>query len=511
MIEKVKFNFMKKTILSIIALGAFMVSAQLTDLSLTASQTTIVAGQNVQIITSGSEVGYSYVLRDNSNNAIVGTPLAGTGNDLIFNTGAINASTSYNVFGSNGAATTLSFNNDQINFGDNNRGIDKELTIAAWIKTGSSSGLRNVVLDYGSGDAGFILRIDANGRIAMSGRDGTGVFKTSGVSSTVVTDNQWHYIVGAINLNTGLWGISVDAVPENFQMSGTGVSLDNPDDLKIGGSFSTSDAYVGEVRDVTIWNKELTGQEVIDNMSACLTGAEADVVAHFPLSRGFGTEAIDYSSIGINGTIQFGGYPWVANNSACKYELQMTEIIDVIVGAGSGIFVATIDVQGQGGVSTITTANGTLQMEATVLPANVDDDTYTWSVVNQTGSASIDPSGVLTALSDGTVDVVATANDGSGIIGVATITLSNQNVGLNENAEIEQVKIYPNPVQNELFVELDAEQITQINILDFSGKLIQSIAGYNSTGIDVSSLNQGAYLLKVYTENGVSINRFIKQ
>ncbi|MCJ8291651.1 MAG: T9SS type A sorting domain-containing protein [Crocinitomicaceae bacterium] len=501
---------MKRIIVSILALSSFLASAQLTDLPVSASQTTIVAGQNVQIITSASQVGYSYILRDNSNNAIVGSPLAGAGNDLIFNTGAITSNTSYNVFGSNSAAVSLSFGNDQINFGDDNRGIDDVLTIAAWIKTGSSSGLRNIVLDYGVDDAGFILRTNANGRVSLDGRDGTNAYKTSGISTIVVTDNQWHYIVGVINLTTGLWAISVDGVLENYQANGLGVSLANTDDLKIGGTFSTSNAYVGEVRDVTIWNKELTEQEVIANMSACLSGSENGIVAHFPLSKGFGTEAIDYSVIGVNGYIQFGGNAWVGNSSNCKYELEMSQIIDVVVGAGSGIFVDSINVEGQGGVSTIITAGGTLQMEAAVLPLNVDDATYAWSVISGTGSASIDLSGVLTGITNGTVNVIATANDGSGITGFATVTISNQGVGLNEITH-KKVYVYPNPVQNQLSVDLENGQITDMDILDFSGRIVKSITNNTTKSIDVSELNQGVYILKVYSGNDVSTTRFVKQ
>jgi hypothetical protein len=502
---------MKKILLPLFAFSGLLASAQMTDLSLSASQTTIVSGQNVQIITTGSQVGYQYALRDDSNNSFVDGPIAGTGNDLIFNTGAISSNTSYNVYGTNGFAASLSFGNDRINFGDNNRGIDKNLTVAAWIKTGSSSGLRNILLDYGTDDAGFILRIDANGRVDLSGRDGTNTYKSSGISSSVVTDNQWHYVVGAIDLNAGLWGISVDGNPENFQNYGPGgVSLANTNELNIGESFSTSNAYVGEIRDVTIWNKTLTGPEIIANMGACLTGSENDIVAHFLLNEGFGTNVIDYSATAINGTILFGGAPWVGNTSTCKYELEMSQIIDVTVGPGTGVFAASIYVQGQGGVSEIITGGGTLQMEATVLPTNVDDGTYTWSVTNGTGSGTIDANGLLAATSNGTVDVIATANDGSGIIGIATISFSNQNVGVDE-IDLQNISIYPNPVQNELFIETEEGNITEMVILDYAGRVAKSITNLNAKSIDVSDLKQGVYILKVSTENGVSTKRFVKQ
>lgn len=173
------------------------------------------------------------------------------------------------------------------------------------------------------------------------------------------------------------------------------------------------------------------------------------------------------------------------------------------------ILVSSIAVQGQGGASDITTQGGALQMEATVLPANADDMTYTWSVVNGTGSANIDVNGILTAITDGTVEVTATANDASGITGTATVTISNQSLSVNEN-NAQNISIYPNPVQSQLFVELGDIEITEVSIFDVSGKVIKLI-NLNASKVDVSDLKQGIYFLKVSSINGAFTERFIKQ
>jgi hypothetical protein len=79
--------------------------------------------------------------------------------------------------------------------------------------------------------------------------------------------------------------------------------------------------------------------------------------------------------------------------------------------------VDSITVTGVGGVTTITTDNGTLQMVATVLPEGATDKSVTWSVISGTGTGSINSTGLLTAITDGTVTVRATANDGSAVYG----------------------------------------------------------------------------------------------
>jgi uncharacterized protein YjdB len=86
--------------------------------------------------------------------------------------------------------------------------------------------------------------------------------------------------------------------------------------------------------------------------------------------------------------------------------------------------VASISVTGAGGSSIITAVNGTLQLSASVLPANATNKNVSWTISNGTGQATISSSGLVTAVSNGTVTARATANDGSGVYGSMTITIS---------------------------------------------------------------------------------------
>jgi uncharacterized protein YjdB len=94
--------------------------------------------------------------------------------------------------------------------------------------------------------------------------------------------------------------------------------------------------------------------------------------------------------------------------------------------ANQVIPVSSISLAGAGGVTLITTLGGTLQLNETVLPANATNKTVTWSITIGTDKASISSKGLLTALDNGTAVAKATANDGSGVYGVLTITISNQ-------------------------------------------------------------------------------------
>jgi hypothetical protein len=82
-----------------------------------------------------------------------------------------------------------------------------------------------------------------------------------------------------------------------------------------------------------------------------------------------------------------------------------------------------IAISGSGDASSVKKGR-TLQMNVAVLPSNATDKTVTWSVENKTGNASISDTGLLTAISVGTVTVKATANDGSGIEANKDITIT---------------------------------------------------------------------------------------
>jgi hypothetical protein len=174
----------------------------------------------------------------------------------------------------------------------------------------------------------------------------------------------------------------------------------------------------------------------------------------------------------------------------------------------ASILVSTINVQGVAGVSIINTFGGTLQMEATVLPANATDATYTWSVTNGTGSTSIDANGLLTALTNGTVEVIATANDASGITGTKTITISNQSVGINDLG-FDDLSIYPNPTNNLLNINV-VEGLSSIRIMGLTGKTIK-VFNAEKRQLDISELTAGIYFLEIANAEKKSVMKIIKR
>jgi uncharacterized repeat protein (TIGR02059 family) len=111
---------------------------------------------------------------------------------------------------------------------------------------------------------------------------------------------------------------------------------------------------------------------------------------------------------------------WLAPNITAQ---PVTNNVDAIPVTG-------ITVTGPGGSTVINTDNGTLQLSATVTPANATDNTVTWSITSGADKAFINSTGRLTALDNGTVTLRAAANDGSGVYGILVITITNQVISI---------------------------------------------------------------------------------
>jgi len=76
------------------------------------------------------------------------------------------------------------------------------------------------------------------------------------------------------------------------------------------------------------------------------------------------------------------------------------------------------------------------------------------------------------------------------------------------NVGKERVKVYPNPVVNELRVEGIANG-SEIVITDLTGRVVNTVKSTANAGVDVSGLPSGVYLLKI-GENGSAV-QFVKQ
>jgi len=74
-----------------------------------------------------------------------------------------------------------------------------------------------------------------------------------------------------------------------------------------------------------------------------------------------------------------------------------------------------------------------------------------------------------------------------------------------------QISIYPNPVKDELRIMNYELRIMNVEILDITGKIIYNSSFIFNNFINVSSLPQGNYFLKIQTDKGIITKKFIKE
>ena len=167
-----------------------------------------------------------------------------------------------------------------------------------------------------------------------------------------------------------------------------------------------------------------------------------------------------------------------------------------------------VTVRSEGDISTIAGLGYTLQMYAEVMVSE-DEIGVTWKV-DKPEVASIDSTGLLTSLSEGVVEVTATAKDGSGVSGSKKITISVDHTAVS-NIEDEHIKIYPNPVDKTLKID-NASDIRTVAIVNTVGEVVMEFLNTHSVvSINTGELKPGIYLLRATSfEGNTTFTKFIK-
>ena len=76
---------------------------------------------------------------------------------------------------------------------------------------------------------------------------------------------------------------------------------------------------------------------------------------------------------------------------------------------------------------------------------------------------------------------------------------------INKTIDKDEISLYPNPVSDILYI--DTKDIVMLEISNLQG---QSIICSDSKEINVSKLSSGIYLIKIYTEKGLTVKKFVK-
>jgi endo-1,4-beta-xylanase len=172
----------------------------------------------------------------------------------------------------------------------------------------------------------------------------------------------------------------------------------------------------------------------------------------------------------------------------------ITGTLDIMV---SDILTESITISSSGNQDSIFVGE-TLQMNALVLPENVTNPTYTWSLTPD-GLADISISGLLIAIAQGKVTVIAMANDESGVYGSLDITITEKNTNSIYDLNFEKIIVYPNPVVNGNFTIQGIEKIKLIELIDLVGAKVAAFTNLNQPSININiNMKPGIYILRLF-------------
>ena len=117
----------------------------------------------------------------------------------------------------------------------------------------------------------------------------------------------------------------------------------------------------------------------------------------------------------------------------------------------------------------------------------------------------------LTGLTTYEIQVQADCGDGNVSDWCTAITAQTTNVGI-ENHLLNSISLYPNPAKEYIDVRVDEFNVTNMEVYDVYGKLINTVNVIdNPTRINVSNLAAGMYFVRVTTEQGVATKSFVKK
>ncbi len=290
----------------------------------------VCGGDSTTVFLDDSDLGTSYVLRDDADDAILDGPLQGNGGALAFNTGAVLGTTTYNIL-SLGPNDALFFDGVD-DFLQASNQPDLELTdgtIEVWLRPASTAGNQTIIAYENPTETSTRYKFSFTpGLAGIEFDNGSGVQTIA----YAFTPDVWQEI--SIVDNSLFTEVFVDAVSIGTFSNQFGTATAPDMLLLIGSNGSSTEMFNGDIEEVRIWNVAKSSTAISAESDSCMMGSEGGLVALYPMEDGYGsTEAKDVSTIMNNASLMNMdvNLNWVASTpetcSSC--DVQMYETVTV--------------------------------------------------------------------------------------------------------------------------------------------------------------------------------------
>ena len=89
-------------------------------------------------------------------------------------------------------------------------------------------------------------------------------------------------------------------------------------------------------------------------------------------------------------------------------------------------------------------------------------------------------------------------------VGTSCSTLS-----IDDNIIEKDITLYPNPATNQVTIRTKSAEVIRVELYSTLGALVKKVSN-NKASINIEEISSGLYLVKIYTEKGIVIKRFLK-
>jgi len=438
-------------------------------------------------------------------------------------------------------------------------------TVKAWIKTTAisnpgSGGTKKVITDWGIQSSGkrftFNMFMDNAIRIELGGGSLNGAIP--------VNDGIWHHVAvtyDPANLNN--FSLYVDGVLDTAGNVNTTVNTSLSVDLRIGMQVNGAKIFEGEIDEVSVWDKALTQQEIID--FACIGSDPSQIdnlIAYYDFNEGTGSTLTDLAG-GYNGTlINMDEEDWVVSD-VCEsgYNItfivteddEVTPVVDAMIdlqgdikytGAnGEAVFyyyeagnynysVSKSGYYDQTGTAEVIDDEVTVNV---ILPLIVYYD-ITFIVTEDPGGAPVDSAivnvdGILQYTNEngeatfqnylpGLYAYVVTRDGYSLVTGMAEVIDEDLTIDVGllithiRKNDLQGILIYPNPARGKLNIDFEEDYTSQMTIIisDLSGRTVRNInMDCNNKQIDLTGIQKGIFILTIQRDDKTFTIPFVIQ
>lgn len=284
---------------------------------------------------------------------------------------------------------------------------------------------------------------------------------------------------------------------------------------------SVQDANFSDSLEITITNQTIpvTGINVHteNNVPATINTVQGTLQMEAEILPSTANQSVNWTIVANTGmasisstglvTAEEDGTVWAKAISA--QNPNFSDSLEITI-TNQSLTVNSIEVQTENNTPAIIDVDqGTLQMVATVLPQEANQN-VTWSIVPNTGAASISNTGLVTAEENGTVWAKATSVQDANFSDSLEITISNQEtISIQDLNFKKSISIYPVPVENNLTISFSGEKENYHNahiiLTNSIGQILNSVkidTDIENYQLKMEHLPAGNYTLSIINNKG---------